>query len=545
MAVAESRARSRRGMCAARVLLAFALYLSAAALAGCGGAAANEEQARTSGEPRPVEIDGVSIALPAGWAAYTTRIGPDDAVAVIWAANTPFSERSARPEYPRRTLAALPADGVAVEIVTQPNGIDAAAFPLLSPPIRLADGYFLADAYEGQPAAHVSSQIIHARLADGALYVQVYFGRNEPGEELRALADEVLATLTVAGGVDETREDSFVRFHDPETGIAGRYPESWHRARALTNLAVPREVLALATYPLRGGAKAGECAPDTARADMPPGGAFLWLLEYRPLRDELGNDLPLSRFPEKPSRFETRRGDLGENLSCFLGPGYSTTFRAAGRPFQLLVAFGGRPTDGRLAEVGAILDGLEFERLPPPPPDPYSGWPLLVSNSGDSLRPPPGWAAAAAMFPVETTRRPRTLFFASNRRLFGLPDRLSERVDGLPPGPSWAVATDFPADAVLLWVTEEEKGGELDEFPAIGRGWPGKHDFRPLALLTKANPEVRWRRAGGSFRGYRFSVLVGAGPTAAQADVELALRSGASLAVSGCWRDVIDDCPDR
>jgi hypothetical protein len=55
------------------------------------------------------------------------------------------------------------------------------------------------------------------------------------------------------------------------------------------------------------------------------------------------------------------------------GPGYSTTFRAAGRPFQLLVAFGRWPTDELLAEVLAILDSLEFERLPPPPPDPYAG----------------------------------------------------------------------------------------------------------------------------------------------------------------------------
>jgi len=32
---------------------------------------------------------------------------------------------------------------------------------------------------------------------------------------------------------------------------------------------------------------------------------------------------------------------------------------------------------------------------------------------------------------------------------------------------------------------------------------------------------------------------------AAQADIELALKSAASLADFGCWREVIDDCPDR
>jgi len=521
-----------------------ALAVGLAGIAACGGAATDGELERASGEARSIGLDDISIELPPDWDAYTTRIGPDDEVVVIWAASTPFSEASVRPEFPYRTLASLPEDAIAVEIVAQPAQSDAASWPLLSPPIRLADGDFLADAYEGQPAAHVSTQLIRARLGTRALHVQVYFGRNQPDEELRARADEVLATLTFAGGVSETREGGFVRFRDPETGIAGRYPEGWHRERALTNLAVPREVLALASYPLRGGAKAGECAPDAARADIPPGGAFLWLLEYRPLRDELGNDLPLSRFAPKPARFDIRRTDLDENLSCFSGPGYTTAFRVAGRPFQLLVAFGGEPTDERIAEVAAILNSLAFEGLPPPPPDPYAGWPLLVSNSGDSLRAPPGWAGAAASYTPGKAPRPRTLFFASNRPLFGLPERLVERADELPPSPAWAVANDFPPDGVLVWVTEERKGGVSAEFPAIERDWP-ESDLRPAEVLTKPNPELRWRRAGGSFSGYRFSLLIGVGPDASPADVELARKSAASLAVSGCWRDVIDDCPDR
>jgi hypothetical protein len=338
--------------------------------------------------------------------------------------------------------------------------------------------------------------------------------------------------------------DGLVRFHDSETGVAGRYPDGWHRARALTNQVVPREVLTLATYPLRGGAKAGECAPDTARADMPPGGAFVWLLEYRPLRGEVWADLPRDRFPPRPGRFRIPRERLAP-VSCFDGPGYSTTFGAADRPFQLLVAFGGEPSDDRLDEVESILDGLTFDPLPPLPSDPYAGWPLINDNPGDSLRPPPGWAAAAAMFPPGKTPRPRTLFFAGNRPLSGLPDRLVPHVDKLPRSPSSAVANDFPADGVLLWVTEEDKGGESPEFSRIGRGWPSRGDFRPAELFTQPNPELRWLRAGGSFRGYRFSVLIGIGPEASRPDIDLALKSAASLAVSGCWRDVIDDCPDE
>jgi hypothetical protein len=226
MAVGGGRARRWQVARAAGALVTLAVGLSAAALAGCGGAAADQEPARAGGETRSVGIDGVAVELPAGWDAYTTRIGPDDLVAVIWAASTPFSEPSVRPEFPHRTLASLPEDGIAVEIVAQPAQADSASWPLLSAPIRLVDGDFLADAYEGQPAPHVSTQLIRARLGTWALHVQVYFGRNQPDEDLRARADEVLATLTVAGGVSETREGGFVRFRDPETGIAGRYPKA-------------------------------------------------------------------------------------------------------------------------------------------------------------------------------------------------------------------------------------------------------------------------------------------------------------------------------
>ena len=169
------------------------------------------------------------------------------------------------------------------------------------------------------------------------------------------------ATLAACGGgrVDDgdgrPAADGVTRFSDPEVGLAGAYPSSWFRMRALTNLVDPREVLALATYPLRGRSDAGECAPEQARADLPRGGAFVWLVEYR-----TRGDLVTNRFPPRP-RFDLDGSDLERNLSCFLGPGYATTFRAADRPFQLLVAFGGRPSPKRLDEVNGLLNSLRFD----------------------------------------------------------------------------------------------------------------------------------------------------------------------------------------
>jgi hypothetical protein len=528
------------GGSAGRVLAALSVVALLPALTACG---AERIAARASGNvpPRSVGVDGVSLELPAGWDAYTKRLGQDEVLGEIWAASRQFVEPSPRPAVPYQTLAALSDDGIAIEITfgTPPPG--SASWPLRTQ-IGLDDGYFLADNYEGQPAPHVSTQIIRARVANRVLWVQVFFGRTHPDDAMRALANRVLGSLFRPR---ETQEDGFVRFQDPAVGVSGRYPAGWYRARALTELSDPREVLALATYPLRGGAEAGECAPDTARADMPPDGTFIWLLEYRPFGGDAWPRLLRERFPPKPERFELRRSDLsGDHLGCFSsGFGYTTTFRAADRPFQLLVAFGGQPTDERLGEVEGILDSLEFEPQPVPTPDPYAGWPSVNDNPGDSLRPPPGWPATAAMFRLDTLR-PRPLFFASNQPLAGLPQKLVPYVLGQLPGPFPSAAlADFPADDVLLWVVEDDQGDASVQFPPIGRGWPARADFRQAEPPTQAPAGLRWLHAGGSFRGFRFSLWVVSGSQASDEDLGLALKSGASLAVSSCPRDQGDDCP--
>jgi hypothetical protein len=93
-------------------------------------------------------------------------------------------------------------------------------------------------------------------------------------------------------------------------------------------------------------------------------------------------------------------------------------------------------------------------------------------------------------------------------------------------------------------VLEEDKGGASPQFPPIGRSWPDRSGFREADAPTQAAAGLRWQRAGGSFGGYRFSLWIVAGPQASDDDIELALKSGASLAVSSCPRDEGDDCPD-
>lgn len=374
--------------------------------------------------------------------------------------------------------------------------------------------------------------------------------------QLAALAAvSVLAGCGSAGAEpSEDRDAGSIAFEDPELGLSVEYPAGWHRADALTNVVMPRELVALATYPLQGGGQGG--GPCAAKRDLdaiPPDGALIWLREYRPLRGDVWAELRRSNFPPRPERLEISREDLHPN-SCTTGVGYAprvsglsytTSFRDAERPLQLSLVFGSQVTEARLAEVERILETLRLGELPPPPPDPYARWPLLTDNPGDSLRTPPGWPAAGAMFPPGETPRPRPLFFTSNRPLNGLPSRLTPHVDRLPrPWPAEAIAEGFPADGVLLWVLEERPGADSEIFPPIARGWPSEEDLQPVSAPTEAHPGLRWLRAGGTWKGYRFSAWIVSGPEASAGDRALATKSAASLAVSGCWRNGVQDCPD-
>jgi hypothetical protein len=500
-------------------------------------------------EPRRLALGGLSIELPVGWDGFVKQLGHDDEAPAVYAANVPWPDAGQNVEHSavQEAFEGLPPDGVVISMVSSWHAAGRQERPLV-PPITLTDGYFLAESYEGQPAPHVSTQLIFGRVGDRFLNVQVFFGRNDPNEAMRGEADAVLATLAVSGQPPAPAPAGWHKHHAPKVGVAATVPDGWHVGEEpLTDSIDPREVLALASYPLQdGGNGGGPCvAAQPAVAAMPADGALIWLLEYRRPRGDVWADLPRSRFPPRPGTFALTRADLQPGL-CGAGLGLSTTFRDADRPFQLWLLFGKKVSDARLAEAAQILDGLSFDDLPAPPPDPYAGWPVINTNPGDSLQPPPGWAATAAMFAVDKTPRPRALFFASNRPLLGLPRKLVPYIERLPgPMPSAVVADDFPQDGVLLWVVEESDRSQVgDDFRPIDRHWPRADDFRPVQVPTKPNLDLTWLRAGGEWRGYRFSIWVASGPEASEEDRQLALKSATSLAVSGCGRNGSNDCPE-
>lgn len=273
-------------------------------------------------------------------------------------------------------------------------------------------------------------------------------------------------------GIDRgSARTPLVHFESRSAGLGIRYPGGWDRSARLTKIVYPRERLALASYPLARNDTVGECQAHRSLARIPADGVFIYLLEYRPLRGRVWAEIRRADFRLRPKRFRIERADLRRGVGCYAGPSYSLLFRDANRPFDLFVAFGAHVSGARIAQAEEVLNSLRVRPPPTLPPDPYAGWKLLTTESGDSLRPPSRWSASVTFMP-RSLPRPRPLFFASNLPLAGLPQSFAASVKQLPsPFPRQALDA-FPAAGVLLWVLEEATGGVSTEFPSITRGWP-------------------------------------------------------------------------
>jgi hypothetical protein len=165
-------------------------------------AEANRVLATLAVRPRKLALGGLSVELLEGWDGFAKDIGPAHMpVPALYVANVPWPDRG-QDLSAAATLASferLPPTGIVVAVSASPGGHEEPVRALRRP-VRLADGYFLTDMYEGQPAPHVSTQIIGGRLGERELSIQVYFGRPDPTDAMRAEANRVLATLELTAG---------------------------------------------------------------------------------------------------------------------------------------------------------------------------------------------------------------------------------------------------------------------------------------------------------------------------------------------------------
>jgi hypothetical protein len=139
-------------------------------------------------------------------------------------------------------------------------------------------------------------------------------------------------------------------------------PSGWHASRAplVTKLLVPREVVSVGTFGMAPGS-GGNCGREPARSigRMRPGDALVSVQEYAvgPRQGGMG-----SNFAADPRLGRLYRAEGAYPGGPAAAPVYTATipFRDAGRAFDALVYFSGRPTRARRAEVAAILGGLDF-----------------------------------------------------------------------------------------------------------------------------------------------------------------------------------------
>jgi hypothetical protein len=355
----------------------------------------------------------------------------------------------------------------------------------------------------------------------------------------RTLAGLLAAVAIAAGAVAAASGAAggpAADYADPARGVSAMVPAGWHAAGPLTALAFPREIVTVASFPLRRG---GSCGPDRALEDMPADGALVFVLEYRPARGPVWTGgTHRASFPPRPAHLGLPR-TAPQSYECFGRPGYLLRFRDADRPLQIMVALGPKATPSRRRAVERVLDGLRFTPLPPPPPDPYAGWPTLVDESGDSLRAPPRWTSLVTAIPRRLPR-PRTLFLTASHRLSGLPAGRRRRVGALPAPGVTPGLMQLPAGAVVLWLTEERRGGPSAAFrpPVRGQPWPAAQDFHATrGGPARRWPALAWRRAGLSWRGLRFTAWIAAGSEAGPRRIALAQQAAGSAGLSSALRD--------
>jgi hypothetical protein len=146
-------------------------------------------------------------------------------------------------------------------------------------------------------------------------------------------------------------------------------PAGWRLSprRLVDTLLMPREVLSAGTFPMPVGG-GGNCdrEPIAALRAMAPGDALITVQEYN-VTERLRRHLT-TNFPPKGERAGLSDLRFGRVAEAGPGQGVAATratisFSEAGRAFDALVYFRGRPATELRQQVAQILAGLRFQPL--------------------------------------------------------------------------------------------------------------------------------------------------------------------------------------
>ncbi len=180
-----------------------------------------------------------------------------------------------------------------------------------------------------------------------------------------------LAALSASGAIvsGAGERSGGAVYQDSRHGLEAPLPEGWHASprRLVDTLLMPSEVFSAGTFPMPVGG-GGDCdrEPVAALRAMAPGDAMLTVQEYAVtarMRAHLSRN-----FPAKAERSGLAGLRFGRVAEAGPGPGVAAThatisFSEAGRAFDALVYFRGRPTPELRRQAALVLAGLRFEPL--------------------------------------------------------------------------------------------------------------------------------------------------------------------------------------
>jgi hypothetical protein len=357
------RGTRRRSVVLVASLATVAAFIGAASFAASRfGEAFDQAVSPSSAERTPLRF------LPShGWEsrAYARNSTTDD-VSAAWASNQPIDADDEMPIYPYDSISSLPDDGIFIHAweelpgeAPDPTNPD---FPVSQLPLEVPDE--VTARWEGSIPGIGRSSLL-AQVGGRYLRIDIYYGTTDPPEELRSEAQVALSRLVV-----EPRLDPRI-YTDEADGVSLTVLPGWSVTPEPINTWVssPREILALATYPLRPGGDAVTDfqLPSNAIDDLGPNDMLIWI-------NEAGSG---SGFPSRPDRFEPSTPCEGWNKLCpeptgtevwsgFDHPpdvrGWWLGFNDTGRGFYVFVGMGEKAfaDPDRAPQAWAILDSLTF-----------------------------------------------------------------------------------------------------------------------------------------------------------------------------------------
>jgi hypothetical protein len=329
------------GSRAAAVLVAVVLIagigIPLALLSRLGGGGATD----LTPTARPVEGYGLRVVLPEGWDGRTVGPDPDGLGPSLHIANFVLPEPDE--EDGDGGFAALQPGRAMVlleEVTIRP--LSPGAYPPLEGNLSVdPDDVRRFGPFPGSVHSYVRDEF---SISGRQFNFLAGFG-DAPSPGLIQDLNRVLATLEVEPASDPT---GYRTEADLDDGLSITIPSEWTFDEDPTQPIEPENVLAFGSWGFPSG---GVCAPFAALDDLPPDGAFAWLIEYH------GTDSP-EDFVPRPDHFDLRDFRFGET-SCDPTPMYQLRFEDEGRFFQWQVAFGPQASDAREAETVQALDSLE------------------------------------------------------------------------------------------------------------------------------------------------------------------------------------------